>query len=88
MKYEVLFTKEAEKDINRLRESEPAAFKKLVKLVAELYDHPMTGTGKPEMLKGNRIGQWSRRITKRHRLVYEINGDKIYVYVLSAYGHY
>lgn len=88
MKYEVFFTKEAEKDINRLRESEPAAFKKLVKLVAELYDHPMTGTGKPEMLKGNRIGQWSRRITKKHRLVYEINGDKIYVYVLSAYGHY
>ena len=88
MKYEVLFAKEAERDINILKKSEPTAFKKLIKLIAELYEHPMTGTGKPEKLKGDRTGQWSRRITKKHRLIYEIDGDKVYVYVLSAYGHY
>lgn len=51
-------------------------------------DHPKTGTGHPEQLKGNRSGLWSRRITKKHRLVYEIHDNKIIVLVLTAYGHY
>ena len=58
------------------------------KLEKELMEHPKTGTGKPEPLGGNRVGQWSRRITKKHRLVYEIHDKEVVVIVLTAYGHY
>ena len=59
-----------------------------MKLISELHDHPMTGTGKPEQLRGDRAGQWSRRITKKHRLIYEIHETEIVVLILSSYGHY
>ena len=61
---------------------------KAVKLLNELMFHPQTGTGHPEQLKGDRSGQWSRTITKKHRLIYEIFETEVYVDVLSAYGHY
>ena len=57
-------------------------------LVNELEKHPTFGTGKPEALKGNRKGQWSRRITKGHRLTYEIHEDLKTVLIISASGHY
>jgi toxin YoeB len=50
--------------------------------------HPTTGTGHPEPLKGKPEGRWSRRITDKHRLVYRIYEDTVVVLVLSAYGHY
>lgn len=67
---------------------EPKAFEKLKRLVVELEEHPTIGIGKPHQLTGDRIGQWSRSITKKHRLVYSIDGNKVVVYVISAYGHY
>ena len=39
-------------------------------------------------LKGNRSDQWSRRITEKHRLVYEIHDTEVVVLVLTAFGHY
>ena len=86
--YILKFAPQALEDLSRLKESEPAAFKKAGKLLAELQEHPQTGTGKPEPLSGGRSGQWSRRITQKHRLIYEIEENIITVDVLSAYGHY
>ena len=54
----------------------------------ELHIHPQTGTGHPEPLRGDSLGQWSRRITKKHRLVYQILNREVIVLVLTAYGHY
>ena len=68
--------------------SEPKAYQKALKLIAELRDHPRTGTGHPEPLSGDRAGQWSRRITQKHRLIYEIHDTEVVVLVLTAYGHY
>lgn len=82
------YTDKAKQDMQRLKREEPKAFLKLGKLLAELMDHPKTGTGKPEQLKGDHAGQWSRRITKKHRLVYEIHDTEVVVLVLTAYGHY
>jgi toxin YoeB len=56
-----------------------------LKLLDELIEHPATGTGKPEKMKY--ADCYSRRITKKHRLVYSIDNDKIVVLVLSASGH-
>lgn len=86
--YKLDYTDRAKQDMQRLKSEEPKAFLKLAKLLEELMDHPKTGTGKPEQLKGDRSGQWSRRITKKHRLVYEIYDDEVIVLVLTTYGHY
>lgn len=48
MTYNVLVTKEAQNDLKKLLQSEQQAYKKALKLIAELYVHPRTGTGKPE----------------------------------------
>ena len=86
--YEIVLSEKAITDILRLRKSEPSAYKKVGKLIEELKIHPTTGTGHPEPLKGNRSGQWSRMVTKKHRLVYEIHDNEVLVLVVSAYGHY
>ena len=44
-------------------------------LIEECRRHPFVGTGKPEALKGNLSGWWSRRITAEHRLVYRVSGS-------------
>ena len=89
MTYKVLITDSAEADICRLHKyGELTALKKLNSLLSELESHPETGTGHPEPLKGDRAGQWSRRITRKHRLVYKIEEEQIIVLILSAYGHY
>lgn len=62
---------------------------KIFSLLEELENHPTTGTGKPEPLKG--YGErfvYSRRIDKQHRLIYEIFEEEKIVKLLSAYGHY
>ena len=59
-----------------------------MQLIQEIQEHPTTGTGKPEPLKGNRLGQWSRRISQKHRLIYEIREEIVTVLILSSYGHY
>ena len=86
--YKLDFTDQAMQDMQRLKQSEPKAFKKLGKLLEELMNHPKTGTGKPEQLKDNRSGQWSRRITNKHRLIYTIHEMEVIVLVLTAFGHY
>ena len=86
--YELKFTPAADEDLKKLKKSEPKAAKKALALLKEIIDTPYTGTGKPHALTGDRAGQWSRRITQKHRLVYTVNDTEIIVLVLAAYGHY
>ena len=88
MSYSVELSPGAAKDLAKLRKSEPKAFEKALTLLDELAVHPRTGTGKPEPLSADRAGQWSRRITLKHRMVYSIEDEIVSVYVLSYYGHY
>ena len=88
MAYVIDYTDEAIADLIRLRDSEPKAYAKAQTLIDELKEHPKTGTGKPEQLKGDRSGQWSRRISKKHRLIYHIYDTEVVVLVIAAYGHY
>ena len=54
-------------------------FKKINRLIEECLRHPFDGTGKPEPLKGDLSGHWSRRIDREHRLVYRVEGDTLLV---------
>lgn len=87
MEYHLDFTDKAKEDIAAHKKTgNKAILNKLLNLLEELSEHPFTGTGKPESLKHNLSGMWSRRINKEHRLVYEVKEDV--VFILSAKGHY
>ena len=86
--YKVIIKEEAQEDLRKLLLHEPKIYKKAMKFIGELYEHPKTGLGHPEPLKGKPGGRWSREITKKHRLVYRIFETEVHVDVLSAYGHY
>ena len=88
MKYTVDIKEQAQYDLKRLLKDEPKVYYKALKLIGELYEHPKTGTGHPEPLRGDRARQWSRHISKKHRLIYEIRETEVVVLVLTAYGHY
>jgi toxin YoeB len=86
--YTIVFTEDAKKDLKNLQKKAPQAISKLAKLLDELKEHPKTGTGQVEPLKGYDGSVYSRRITKEHRLVYKVYDDVVEVLVLSAFGHY
>lgn len=88
MTYSLVISEIAKADLERLKRNEPKAFEKATTLLNELMEHPRSGTGKPEPLKWNKRNQWSRRITIKHRLVYEIKDTEVIVLIISAYGHY
>jgi len=88
MKYKVVVSPKAAEHLQRLAHSEPKAFAKAGRFLKELEEHPMTGTGHPEPLKGQPTNRWSREITKKHRMVYRIFNTEVLVEVLAAYGHY
>ena len=88
MSFELEFTRRAQKDLSDLKKNEPKSFLKLKVLLGELQEHPRTGTGRPEMLKHELSGYWSRRIDRKNRLVYQIHDEVVLVSVLSAKGHY
>ena len=60
--------------------------KRINQLVKDIFRNPFVGIEKPEPLKGNLSGFWSRRIDEEHRLVYVIEENKILI--ISCRGHY
>ena len=59
---------------------------KIIKLIKEVQKNPFQGIGKPEPLKHDLSGCWSRRIDREHRLVYQVLEDKIRI--LACRYHY
>ncbi|CAA7197435.1 MULTISPECIES: Txe/YoeB family addiction module toxin [Chryseobacterium] len=86
--YSLEFTEDSLEQISDFKKSDKQSFNKVSKLLEELMEHPYTGTGKPEQLKGDYSGYWSRRINKKDRLIYRIDEKSIIVFVLSVKGHY
>lgn len=87
-KYSVRISPIVEKELKAVHKSgDKGSIKKIEKLIDELSEHPKTGTGKPEQLKGVE-NIWSRRIDKKNRLLYTIKEEIVVVLVLSVLGHY
>ncbi len=88
-RYTVVVEKNARKQLAQLYKSgDKTDIKKIEKIFLELSEHPTTGTGRPEQLKYELAGLWSRRINQRDRLIYKIDEKEIIIVVLSAQGHY
>ena len=60
--------------------------RKVLKLVEETKRTPFGGIGKPEPLRGQLAGWWSKRIDQEHRLIYRVEGDSLLI--AQARGHY
>lgn len=68
------------------RETDPKLAKRLRRIVDAVLENPFTGMAKPELLRGNHAGLWSRRLTQEHRVVYRVTEK--HVEFLSARSHY
>ena len=88
---EVIYSPKALEDLKYWKKSGNKIIqKRITALIEAIQQNPYEGIGKPEPLKYNLSGAWSRRITKEHRLVYEINErhEIIILDILSLKGHY
>lgn len=86
---EIVLLEQARKDRDYWKKSGNTKIQnRISSLLKDILQHPFTGIGKPEPLKHNLKGLWSRRINDEHRLVYQVSDGMIYVYVLSMRFHY
>ena len=80
------FSLSALAELQEWNKTAPKLAGKIIELLAECAKTPFDGKGKPEGLKGDYKGYWSRRINDEHRLIYRVDDD--FVYVASCKGHY
>ena len=84
---EISITNKAKEDLLFWKKSGNSAIqKKISKLIDSVCKTPFEGLGKPEPLKYELTGTWSRRIDKENRMVYEVEENR--VIILSLKGHY
>ena len=84
---EIIYKSEAIEDIEYWKKTGNTQIQqKISELINDISLHPTIGIGKPEMLKYELSGKWSRRINKEHRIIYMIVNDEIHI--LSLKGHY
>ena len=81
----VIFKKTASEQYDYWIKTNKKIADKIDKLIFDIQQHPFTGLGKPEPLKGNWINHWSRRITQEHRLVYKVENNIIIVQCMFHY---
>ncbi len=81
-----VFTDDAWQDYLWWHSQDIVVWQRINSLIKECSRSPFQGTGKPEPLKHDLKGYWSRRITKEHRLVYTFNNERLLI--LSCRGHY
>jgi len=71
-----------------LKSGNQSSIKKLSRILEELAENPFEGVGKPEALKHELSGLWSREINRKDRLLYRVKEEIVTVVVISAMGHY
>lgn len=80
------FKPQAFEDLQHWVQFQPKMAKRILRLIEDTQRDPFRGIGKPEPLKNELSGWWSRRIDGEHRLVYRVEGDSLII--AQARGHY
>ncbi|MDR1356724.1 MAG: Txe/YoeB family addiction module toxin [Tannerellaceae bacterium] len=83
----ITFSPEAIEDYEYWK-SNPTVTYRIKRLLKDISEHPYTGIGKPERLRYNLSGKWSRRISNEHRIVYVVREDMNDVYIMALRYHY
>lgn len=85
----IIYSPQALEDIEYWKKSgNKVIMAKITALLNDIAAHPFSGIGKPEALKYDLAGYWSRRINSEHRIIYSVRNDMIEVHVLSMRYHY
>lgn len=66
--------------------NDKSKLRRINELIKDTERHPFSGLGKPEGLRYNLAGKWSRRIDSEHRMIYRVEGDTLFFY--SFRDHY
>jgi len=82
----IVFSKNSWEDYISWQKEDKKILKKINELIKDILRTPYKGIGKPEPLKYDLTGLWSRRIDREHRLVYQIRGEELLIY--SCRFHY
>jgi toxin YoeB len=82
----ITFSPSALKDLTLFKSGNQKLVFKIFEIISDIQNDPFKGVGKPEPLKGNFKGFWSRRISDEHRLIYTVTDNFIEIH--SCYGHY
>lgn len=82
----IVFTESAWEDYQWFQEKDRQLLKRINQLIKDTLRTPFEGIGKPEALKADLSGYWSRRINEEHRLVYSI--AKTDIIIISCRYHY
>jgi toxin YoeB len=83
---ELVWQTNAWEDYCHWQKQDKKILERVNELIKDCLRSPYKGIGKPEPLKGNYAGCWSRRITQEHRLIYKINERRLHV--LQCRYHY
>ena len=88
---QVEFSDKAKADLDFwIKSGNKGILKKIYSLIEDVQLHPYQGIGKPEQLKHQLIGRWSRRINQEHRIIYKVTNENTIeiLDILSLKGHY
>ena len=82
----VTFSPSALNDLKLFKTGNQNLVFRILEIITDIQSSPFKGIGKPEPLKGNYQGFWSRRINDEHRLIYRVTNESIEIH--SCFGHY
>lgn len=82
----ITFERNAFDDFNNWTSVDKKIYNKIIEIIKDISRNPFSGLGKPEPLKHQLSGYWSRRINDEHRLVYKISNDELII--ISCKYHY
>ena len=84
---EIIYLPKADEDLEFwIKSGNKNILKRIALITAAIKENPVKGLGKPERLKFDLSGKWSRRISQEHRFIYSFVDETIFVYSLK--GHY
>lgn len=87
--YRIILTEQAQTDYTYfVKSGQTRTVKKISAILEDIAAHPYTGIGKPEALKYELSGMWSRRINSEHRIIYKVLGEVVEIQIISMRYHY
>lgn len=88
MTYCIKISNSSKAVLEKWKRNNKGSFSKACLILEELMNHPRTGIGHPEPLKGGHNITWSRRVTAKDRIIYDIYDDTVEVHITTVGGHY